>query len=58
MLMFLVIYIDIAFFDFFGVLKILEINFDGFCLFIYLWVFEAKSFFLLSHFFSFGGCNE
>ena len=57
MLMFLVIYIDIAlfFFYFFGVLKILEINFDGFCLFIYLWVFEAKSFFLLSHFFSFGG---
>ena len=55
MLMFLVVYIDIAFFDFFGVLKILEINFDGFCLFIYLWVFEAKSFFLLSHFFSFGG---
>ena len=24
-------------------------------LFIYLWVFEAKSFFLLSHFFSLGG---
>ena len=37
-LMFLVVYIDIAFFDFFGVLKILEINFDGFCLFIYLFM--------------------
>ena len=57
MLMFLVVYIDIAFFDFFGVLKILEINFDGFCLFIYGFL-KLKASFCFLTFFLWGGCNE